>query len=238
MKMWRLLKSDLAYNGSITVLANIYCFVMLLAVWFGVSRSNRAPLIMLVLLTSVFFASYTGEEKRVEQKRERLQSLCPLPIWQTGLIKSIYPLVIWINMFVVYLSLYMLLSVFKTLTISQPVRISWVAGPSIKQFLALNGWVLITNCLYLITHDLRVSSGGRAKVIYRIVQVLISFAVIIPFLIITNFLGAFGDESTLAGALTRVSFTSLGYLGFNFLGTLLFVISIVVFSRRRSYAQS
>jgi len=236
--MWRILKSDLAYNGSITFLANIYCLIMLLAIWFGTSRSNRAPYIMLVLLTAVFFASYTGEEKRVEQKRERLQTLCPLPIWQIGLMKSVYPLVIWINMFVVYISIFLLLSLFKTLSTSPSLRLSWMSGLSPSQMLALNGWILITNSVYLIVHDLRVSSRGGKMVFFRIIQVLLSFAVLTPFLIITNFLGAFGDKTVLAGTLSRISFSSLGYIGFNLLGALLFVISVVVFSRRRSYAKS
>ena len=104
--VWRILRAEFAYNKFITFLANLYCMLMLVTIWLEADRSNRAPLIMLVLLTAVFLASYIGEEKRIEQRRERLQTLCPLPIWQIGLMKSAYPLVIWINIFIVYLSLF------------------------------------------------------------------------------------------------------------------------------------
>jgi hypothetical protein len=236
--MWRILETELVYNRFMLFLANLYCFVMLLVVWFGALQSNRPPLILLVLLTSVFLASYTGEEKRVEQRRERLQSLCPLPIWQIGLMKNVYPLVIWINTIGLYLVSFFLLSVLKTFANPQSFQFSWMTGPSLIQMITLNGWILVTNSVYLIVQNLRISSQGGRWVIFRIIQVLISFVVIIPFLIITNFLGAFGDSSSLARRLSDFSFSSLGSIGFNILGVVLFVLSVFVFSRRRSYAKS
>jgi hypothetical protein len=99
----------------------------------------------------------------------------------------------------------------------------------------LNGLILIVNASYLLTRDLRIAFNKKHQRIFMSVfWVLIYLVALLPFYIMTNSFGAFGENTPLQIYLNEISKLPIGI---NILGLILSGISFFVFMRRKSYLE-
>lgn len=226
--MWRVLKAEVLYDGSRLLVVLVFCLASLIAIWFGVKwERNVSPLTMLILLISALVAVYASEQHRINNKRDRLHVSLPLSLWATGFSHLIYPILIW----TVILTLYQISYLFFEY-ISGTTRLK----PSFLQILTLSGLFLIINAMALLSRDLsRMFTKKTLQIVIYMTWYLLFIGVLLPFYVLTNFLGIFGENTRLQSFLKSVFESPLGFL---LLGVGLSVMSVFVFMRRKSYVRS
>jgi len=104
------------------------------------------------------------------------------------------------------------------------------------QILALNGWILIFNAVYLLVMDYNVTATNRYKQFFlEGLHYIVPFAAMSPFLIYLSV--SFGEGSSLRKLLEDLFCSLLGGVGFNILGVLLSILSVTIFAHRKSYTE-
>ena len=226
--MWRIVRAEMSYDRLRIGLFLFFCMVAFFTIWLGVKwERNRIPMIMLMVLILSLSAVYAGEKNRTIQKRDRLHVLIPISLWQIAIPHLLYPLF-------VLLIVYCLLLV-SVLT-ARPFVNYALSMPSLAHMITLTGFVLIVNAVVLLQRDLRMTFAKKPQ---RFLIFLFWFAVyigaLLPFYVITNFLGVFGEDTPAQNFLTRLLESPAGFLA---AGLLLSTISLVVFVKRKSYVDS
>jgi hypothetical protein len=226
--MWRLLKAEMSYDRLRIGFFLFFCMVAFLTIWLGVKwERNRIPMIMLMVLVLSLSAVYAGEKKRTTHKRDRLHVLFPVSLWQIGMTHLLYPPC-------VLLIMYFLL--FVSVLAARPFVNYSLTMPSLTHMLTLTGLVLIVNAVILLHRDLRMAFTRKFQ---RLLVFLFWFVVyigaLLPFYVITNFLGVFGENTRAQNFLTRLLEAPTGFVA---AGLLLSGLSFVVFIKRKSYVDS
>jgi hypothetical protein len=226
--MWRLLKAEMNYDRLRISLFLFLCMGFFLAIWLGVRwERNRIPMIMLIVLVMSLSAVYAGEKNRTVQKKDRLHVLFPVSLWRIGITHLLYPLIV---LSVIYCLLF--LSVLAARLFVNYVLVM----PSLVHMLTLAGFVLIVNAVALLQRDLRMTSARNPQRIFVLVlRLVVYIGVLLPFYVITNFMGVFGEDTPVQNFFTRLLDSPAGFMA---AGLLLSVLSLVVFVNRRSYADS
>ncbi len=226
--MWRIIKAEMRYDRLRISLFLLFCVASFASIWFGVRwERNRVPMIMLMALVLSLSAVYTGEKNRITQKRDRLHASLPVSLWHIGISHLFYPIF-------VLLCVYLLL--FLSALGVQPFVGQSLTMPSLAHMLTLTGLVLIVNAVVLLYRDLRMTFARKPQ---RLLIVVFWFVVyigaLLPFYVVTNFLGVFGEDTPAQNFLTRLLESPAGFL---VAGVLLSAASLVVFVQRKSYADS
>jgi hypothetical protein len=226
--MWRLLKAEVSYDRLRIGLFLFFCMIAFLTIWLGVKwERNRVPMIMLMVLVLSLAAVYAGEKTRSIQKRDRLHVLFPVSLCKIGMTHLFYPVI-------VLLIMYFLL--FVSVLAARPFVNYSLTMPSFSHMLTLTGLVLIVNAVILLHRDLRmIFSRKPQRLLIFVFWFVVYIGALLPFYVVTNFLGVFGENSPAQNILTRLleSFT-----GFMAAGLLLSALSLVVFIKRKSYVDS
>ncbi len=228
MTMWRILKAEILYDRSRLAIVSVFCLTCLVTIWFGVKwERNVSPMTMLILFISALVAVYAGEQSRISNKRDRMHVTLPISVWETGFSHLIYPVCVWL----VILLLDQISSIVLEL-LSGTAR----ARPSFSQILTLSGLFLIVNAAVLLSRDLsRIFTKRSQQIIIYLIGYLLFLGALLPFYIVTNFFGAFGENTRLQSFISTLSETPAGFL---LLGVGLSFLSSFVFLKRRSYVQS
>lgn len=226
--MWKLLKAEISYDRSRLLIVFVFCLASLSTIWFGVKwERNVSPMTMLILFISAFVAVYAGEQGRINNKRDRMHVSLPVSLWQTGFSHLIYPIFVWIAILIVYDVSYFILE-----SISGATRIK----PGFPQILTLSGLFLIVNATVLLARDLsRTFAKKSQQIMIYMTWYLLFIGALLPFYILTNFLGVFGENTPLQSFLSSLTQSPSGFL---LLGVGLSLASVYVFMRRRAYVQS
>lgn len=226
--MWRVLHAELNNDRFRIALVYAFCMACFVTIWFGVKwERNRAPLTMLIILVSTFIGGFGGEKQRNVQKRDRLHVLLPLSLRRIGWAHLLYPFLIWLSILLLF---------FVSYFVVQQISGHGLTQPSMLQLLTLNGLILVVNAVYLLYRDLRLSfTTKRQRFIVFLVWLMIYIAALLPFYIVTNFFGWFGEHTPLQIFLNKLSASPVG---FNALGLLLSAMSFIIFTRRKSYVSS
>jgi hypothetical protein len=204
------------------------CIVAFLTIWLGVKwERNRVPMIMLMALVLSLSAVYAGEKNRTIQKRDRLHVLFPVSLWQIGVTHLFYP-------FIVLSFIYLLLFV-SVLTarcfVNYPLTM-----PSLAHMLTLTGLVLIVNAVILLHRDLGMAFSRKPqRLLIFVFWFVVYIGALLPFYVITNFLGVFGENTRAQNFLARLLEMPTGFMA---AGLLLSVLSLMVFVKRKSYVDS
>lgn len=226
--MWRLLKAEVSYDRLRIGLFLFFCMIAFLTIWLGVKwERNRVPMIMLMVLVLSLAAVYAGEKTRSIQKRDRLHVLFPVSLCKIGMTHLFYPVI-------VLLIMYFLL--FVSVLAARPFVNYSLTMPSFSHMLTLTGLVLIVNAVILLHRDLRmIFSRKPQRLLIFVFWFVVYIGALLPFYVVTNFLGVFGENTPAQNILTRLleSFT-----GFMAAGLLLSALSLVVFIKRKSYVDS
>jgi hypothetical protein len=226
--MWKIIKAEMKYDRLRVGLSLFLCMVAFLTIWLGVRwERNRIPMIMLMVLVLSLSAVYAGEKIRTIQKRDRLHVLFPIPMWQIGITHLLYPIC-------VLLGIYFLL--FVSVLVARPWVDYALAMPSLAHMLTLTGLVLSVNAVILLHRDLRMI---YVKMPLRFLIFLFWFVVyigaLLPFYVVTNFLGVFGEDTPAQNFLARLLESPTVFMA---AGLLLSALSLLAFMKRKSYAYS
>ena len=182
---------------------------------------------MLILFMSAIVAVYAGEASRIINKRDRMHVTLPVSLWETGFSHLIYPIFVWIVILILYKVSYFVLEF-----ISGTKR----AIPSSMQILTLSGLFLIVNATVLLSRDLsKIFTKKSQQIMIYMTGYMLFIGALLPFYIVSNFFGAFGENTRLQSFISSLYESPSRFL---FLGVGLSLISMFVFMRRRSYVQS
>ena len=226
--MWPLLRAEILYDRSRLLIVSLFCLTCFVTIWFGVKwERNVSPMTMLILFMSAIVAVYAGEASRIINKRDRMHVTLPVSLWETGFSHLIYPIFVWIVILILYKVSYFVLEF-----ISGTKR----AIPSSMQILTLSGLFLIVNATVLLSRDLsKIFTKKSQQIMIYMTGYMLFIGALLPFYIVSNFFGAFGENTRLQSFISSLYESPSRFL---FLGVGLFLISMFVFMRRRSYVQS
>ncbi|MGD9346652.1 MAG: hypothetical protein PVH84_12360 [Candidatus Aminicenantes bacterium] len=226
--MWRILKAEILYERSRLLIVSVFYLTCLVIIWFGVKwERNVSPLTMLIVFISSLVAVYAGEQGRILNKRDRMHVSLPVSLWKTGFSHLIYPASVWMAILLLYQVSSAFLEVFSGTTRLQP---------SFSQILTLSGLFLIVNAAILLSRDLsKIFTKKSQQIIIYMTGYLLFISALLPFYILTNFFGVFGENTRLQSFASSMSESPFGFLlvGFGFSA-----LSLFVFIRRNSYAHS
>lgn len=225
--MLRILKAEIINDKLRIILVYFFSIICFITIWYGVNwERNRAPLTMMMMLVATLMIGYTCEKKRIAQKRGRLYSSLPISTKQIGFFHLIYPFFAWLSIGVLYFLSYIIIKNLNSNILTIP---SWL------QMLTLNGMILIVNACYLLTRDLRIAFNKKYhRIFMSVFWVLIYLVALLPFYIMTNSFGAFGENTPLQIYLNEMSRSPIGI---NILGLILSGFSFYVFLHRKSYLE-
>jgi len=226
--VWRLLKTEVSYDRLRIGLFLFFCTVAFLTIWLGVRwERNRVPMTMLMVLVLSLSAVYAGEKNRTTQKRDRLHVLFPVSLWQIGITHLLYPLSV---LSIVYFLL------FVSVLAARPFVNYSLTLPSLPHMLTLTGLVLIVNAVVLLYRDLRMTFiKKKQRFLIFVFWFIVYIGALLPFYVVTNFFGLFGENTPAQNFLTRLLESPTGFMA---AGLLLSGLSLVIFVKRKSYADS
>lgn len=226
--MWRLLKAELSYDRLRISLFLLFCVASFVSIWLGVRwERNRVPMIMLMVLVLSLSAVYAGEKNRIMQKRDHLHALLPVSLWHIGISHMAYAIF-------VLLCVYLLL--FLSAQVVQPFVDQSLTMPSPAHLLTMTGLVLIVNAVILLHRDLRMMSASKPlRLLIFAFWFVVYFGALLPFYVVTNFFGVFGEDTPAQHFLSRLLESPIGFLA---VGLLLSGLSFMVFVKRKSYVDS
>lgn len=226
--MWRLLRTELNYDKFKILIVYVICIICFITVWFGVKwERNRAPMTMLIMLVSTIMVGYYGEAKRIAQKRDGYHVLLPVSVLRIGAVRLIYPILIWVSILLLFFILVFIILAFYPHGLTRP---------SAAQFLTLNGLIMIVNVVYLLYSDLRMTfTQKHQRFVIFLFWFLIYISALLPFYIMTNFFGLFGENTILQIFINKLFRSPVR---FNFFGLVFSILSLIVFVNRRSYVDS
>lgn len=226
--MWRILRAEISYDRSRLVLVFVFCLACLITIWFGVKwERNVPPMTVLILFVSSLVAVYAGEQGRIIYKRDRMHVALPVSLWKTGFSHLFYPAFVWGTALVLYEVSYFVLEFISSTT---RVKLSF------SQILVSSGLFFMVNAFVLLTRDLgKIVTKKSHRVLIYMIGYFLFIAALLPFYILTNFLGAFGENTRLQSFLSALSESPTGFI---LLGVCLSITSLFVFVKRKSYIQS
>lgn len=225
--MWRLVKAEIITDKQRIILVYIFSIISFITIWYGVKwERNRAPLAMMMMVVATLILGFICEKKRIAQKRGRLFGTLPLSTQQIGFFHLIYSFFAWLGIGILYCLIYFFLQKFSSTDLTAP---SWL------QMFTLNGLILIVNSCYLLVRDLRIAIDKKYhRMVISIFWVLIYLVALLPFYIMTNSFGAFGENTPLQIYLTEMSRSPIEI---NIVGLILSGFSWIVFLKRKSYLE-
>jgi hypothetical protein len=226
--MRRLLKAEINYDRLRISLFLLFCVASFVSIWLGVRwERNRIPMTMLMVLVLSIAAVYGGEKNRIIQKRDHLHVLLPVSLWQIGISHMAYPIF-------VLLCVYLLL--FLSALVVQPFVDQPLTMPSPAHWLTMTGLVLAVNAVILLYRDLRMMFDRKPqKLLIFVFWFVVYIGALLPFYVVTNFFGVFGEDTPAQHFLNRLLESPIGFLA---AGLLLSGVSFMVFVKRRSYVDS
>lgn len=223
--MWRLLKSEIKYDKIRIGIVLLFCLLCFIIIWYGVKwERNRAPMTLLIMLVATMLIAFTAELFRFEHKRDRWFVVLPVRLNRIRHLHLIYPFLAWLAILAVF---------FFGRIFIQDILGHEVTSPSLKQLATLNGLVLFVNAVGLLQRDLRHIFPARwqKKLIY-IAWIGIYAGALLPFYIVTNFFGVFGEDTGLLVFLLQLSQSAVAI---NVLGIGFSILSWMTFFRWRSF---
>jgi hypothetical protein len=225
--MWQILKAEIITDKFKILLVYFFAVVCFIITWFEVELDrNRAPMAMMIMVVATLIISYVCEKKRIAQRRSRLYGVLPISIQQIGCFYFSYPFLAWLGIGILYFLFYFVI---------QNLSGKTLIAPSLRQMLTLNGMILIVNACYLLTRDVRIVFDKKYhKMFMSIFWVLIYLVALLPFYIMTNSFGIFGENTSLQSYLSEMSKSPIGM---NLVGLILSGFSFYIFLKRKSYLE-
>lgn len=226
--MWNLIKAEMSYDRLRINIYILFCVASFVSIWFGVKwERNRAPMTMLMILGLSLVAVYAGEKNRTIQKRDRLHVSLPISLRKIGISHLLYPIGVLLGVYAVY---------FLSALLVYPFSRRSLTLLSLSQMFTLTGLVLVVNAVILLHRDLRMTfTKKHQRFVIFLFWFVVYFGALLPFYVVTNFFGLFGEDTPAQNFLTRLLEMPIGFMA---AGLLFSVLSYGVFVKRKSYVDS
>ena len=222
--LWYLLKQNIKYDKHPILIVYTFCTICFITIWFGIEWDrNRPPLTMLIMIVALVMFVLVNQAKCTSQKRSLFLVSLPIPINVIGLLDLVYPYVIWLGLLILYLITGQIIQTISALTkLISPMHM-----------LTVNGIILFLNAAYFFLRHLK--SFRSMKQLQPLISVswfIIYILALVPFYIMTNFFGIFGEGTHLQTVLNEWYQSPIII---SFLGIVLSILSYVLFIKRKSY---
>jgi hypothetical protein len=226
--MWKLIKAELSYNKNallIGLLCSILFFVYFLSVKFKHEEKGFIFMMILLLIPGGIAAGILAGmgARRYREKRERLFALLPVSLKRIALARTLLPLLLWIGIVILF---WITILIFRLYSIE--LRMVWI-------MLALNGLFLGIIPTEFMQHDVQYYFMRKSQkilwwslILFRVLASLITLSLISEIMEILQPLRPLADY---------VFFSPWGVLGLNVFAVLVIYLGVVVFEKRKSYAE-
>lgn len=226
--MWKLLSTDFKYNTLFISFAYLFCLICFMAIWFGVKyEHNRIPLFMLIILVSTLMVHLTVEGISSKEQRNRFHIFLPVPSIEVHAIRLLRPFLTWLSIGAL---------LFLTHGIVQSFSANPLAIPSAEQLLSVNGLVLTVSAAYLLNIDMKIAfPKNHFRVPIFITWITVYVAALLPFFILMDFLGAFGQDTPLQGTILHILSSMWGSITLNLIGLIFAMASVLIYIHGKSW---
>jgi hypothetical protein len=215
---WKLFKAGLAYNRVLfIVLYSIFVPLMVLNAIFG----GREAVLAKLMIFSVGLIGMIAGTEEVKYKYNRLEVSLPIPIRRIAVNR--YPLIMFY-----WLSLILLLLLSHTVSRNGVLDIKFL-----WHTIALTGMLVSFISFMGINFDVGYCFYNKMTT-YTLRTGAVTMAILCAsiFILMTEYGGSRGDPF-----LARISFSPLGAFGLFVLGIALYVLSVSVYMRRKSFVE-
>ncbi|UCE06944.1 MAG: hypothetical protein JSW07_02575 [bacterium] len=228
--MWKILKAQLQYNQIVLIIS--YLIFLSIYISFVVQGwqelDNSFPALRTVLMATTVMLFLFSIIKLYREKRDRFHHILTLNIWELGISRVLQIIVFWISILILVLFAFVLRpSIFD-------MKILWDLS-------SLTGFVLVMNAAPFIYRDLSYCFHAKSKkVVLVIVYALMIMAGYLLFMLFVVSAESISLSNELVIVKTNFSNfinTFMGALLFNLCGIILTVISLYVFSKRKTYTE-
>ncbi len=226
--MWKLIKAELIYNKNallIGLLFSIPFFFYFLSVKFKHEELGIIFMMILLFIPGGIAAGILAGmgARRYKEKRERLFALLPVSLKRIGLARTLLPLLLWIGVVLVFWSSILIFTLY-----SIELKMIWV-------MLALNGLFLGLIPTDFMQHDVQYYFMRKSqKILWWSLMLFRVLASLITLSLISEIMEILQPLRPLA---KYVFFSPWGVLGLNIFAVLVIYLGVVVFAKRKSYAE-
>jgi hypothetical protein len=227
--MWQLIKAEFVYNRALLLFAYFFGsipFFLFFASW-KYSYEEISLILMMICLVipggiSAGILAGMGA-RRYKEKRERLYALLPISVRRVGLARALLPLLLWIGVVLLFWIIILIFSFY-----SVELKIIWL-------MLSINGLFLSLLPTEYMQHDVQYYFMRKSQkilwfslILFRVVASLITLS------LVAEALEFLHPLKPLAG---YVFFSPWGALGLNIFAVLVIYLGVIVFAKRKSYAE-
>jgi hypothetical protein len=125
---------------------------------------------------------------------------------------------------------------FVSVLAARPLVNYELSMPSVSHMLTLTGLVLIVNAVILLHRDLRMTFTRKPQRFFIFIfWFVVYIGALLPFYVVTNFLGVFGENTPAQSFLNRLLEASVVFMTAGLFSS---VLSLVAFVKRKSYSDS
>lgn len=229
--MFKIVKAELGYNFFTNILYCLFCLVCFPVIWFTVKYEyNRTPLILMIMMVSTLASVFFTEGKTFKEKRLILLKRLPVSNFIIWLSRYLYVFSIWL-----IISLLFIISYFITNNLTNTDLII----PSFLQFIFVNSILVLLLSFYYIYRDYKsIITFKVSKKMLSIIWIILYITLLLPFFIITNFLGLFGQYTFLQANLLFLSESPVDIFVLIVFVLIFVILSLIVFRRRKSAFES
>jgi hypothetical protein len=228
--MWKLLKAQIQYNKIILIIVYLIFLpvfiVFVVQGWQEMDKSFPALRAVLMAATTMLFLFNIVRLQR--EKRDRFHFLVPLNIWKIAVSRLLQIIIFWLSV----LSLVLFAFVLRPAVFD--LKILW-------DLLSMTGFVFVLNAAPFIYRDLSFCFHSKSKkVVLVIAYALMILAGYLLFMLFVVSVGSISLSNDLV--LVKKGFSSFintfrGALFFILFGIVSTVISLFVFSKRKTYTK-
>jgi len=221
--MWQLLLAEIKYSKTRALLIYFFGAVCFITIWFGVKwEQNRLFMPMLIMIIMAIAVLFLRQKDRMRTGQMRFHSSLPIAIWKIGLMEKIYTIVFWMSILVLYFGIRIIAGLF-TVTFLDVPSFTYL-GTLTGLFLIIDSWVTLTTNL--------IQSGQRIPVLIRILWAAIILVALLPFYILTNTFGIFGEDTNIQHIIQQILQSPLLVCG---LGLIMYSLDYFLFLKKKSY---
>ncbi len=228
--MWKLLKAQIVYNKIVLVIG--YLIVISAYIPFVVQGweevDNSFPAIRAVMMTATTLIFLFNVIRLHREKRDRFHHTLSLNIWELGISRLLQLILFWISLLILVLLAFVLRpSIFD-------LKILW-------DLLSLTGFVLVMNAAPYIYRDLSYCFHAKSKkvvlVIVYTLMIMAGYLLFMLFIVSAESISLSNELVLVKNDFSNFINTFMGAFFFNLCGIILSVISLFVFSKRKTYTE-
>jgi len=228
--MWKILKAQIQYNKIVLIIS--YLIFLSIYISFVVQgwqeMDNSFPALRAVLLAATAMLFLFNIVRLHREKRDRFHHTLSLRNWELGISRVLQIITFWFSLlFLVLFAFVLRPSIFDLKTL-------W-------DLLSLTGFVLVMNAAPFIYRDLSYCFHAKSKKIVLVIlyalMIMAGYLLFMLFVVSVESISLSNDLVLVKKGFSNFINTFIGALFFNLCGIILTWISLLVFSKRKTYTE-